>query len=95
MSRALSLAAAVSLGALPPAFATALIFAPVLMNCSVRAMRPWMLLASLFPALIAAAFVLFMRAGTRAGRIVASIFALAPVAVVTFREAGRTCHLIL
>jgi hypothetical protein len=48
MCRALSLAAAVSLGPLPPALVTALILAPVLVNCSVRATLPWMFAASLY-----------------------------------------------
>ena len=82
MSRALSLAAAVSLGALPPALVTALILAPVLVNCSVRAMLPWMFGVSLIPALIAAAFVQNMRAWTGAGRIVTGIFAFGVPAVL-------------
>ena len=80
MSRALSLAAAVSLGALPPALVTALILAPVLVNCSVRAMLPWMFGVSLIPALSAAAFVQNMRDG--AWRIVTGIFAFGVPAVL-------------
>ncbi len=75
MGRALSLAAAVSLGALPPAFVTALILAPVLINCSVRAMLPGTFAASLFPALIAAAFVLHRGAWTPWLNVVAGLIA--------------------
>jgi hypothetical protein len=73
LSRALSLAAAVSLGAVPPAVVTALVIASVLVDCSIRALLPGTFVASLVPTLLSAAFVLHMRARTRGQSVVTGL----------------------